>query len=50
MSVLEDGKGRGHLAEVNDEQELVVRAINESEIEHASILGNAYSWDSTSYY
>ena len=45
---LSDGKGKGHLAEVNEEQELVVRAIVESEIEHASaILGSAFSWDST---
>ena len=46
--VIEDGKGKGHLAEVNAEQELVVRAITEPEIEHASgTLGTAYSWDST---
>ena len=41
-----DGKGRGTLAEVNDQQQLVTRAIGESEIEHASAEGNAYSWDS----
>lgn len=33
-------------AEVNAENQLVVRAITESEIEHASINGEAYSWDS----
>jgi len=44
---IDDGKGRGFLAEVNPEQELVVRSITESEIEHASATaGNAYSWDS----
>lgn len=42
-----DGKGRGYLAEVNPENEFVVRAISESEIEHASDIGNAFSWDST---
>lgn len=42
-----DGKGRGFLAAVNAENELVVRAIVETELEHASISGNAYSWDST---
>lgn len=43
-----DGKGRGFQAEVNAEQELVVRAITEPEIEHASAtLGSAYAWDST---
>ena len=48
MSLIEDGKGRGYKAEVNDEQELVVRAVTEEEIEHASaILGSAFSWDST---
>lgn len=48
MGSIEDGKGRGFKAEVNAEQELVVRAIIEAEIEHASaVLGSAYSWDST---
>jgi hypothetical protein len=48
MTLLDDGKGRGYKAEVNAEQELVVRAITEEEIEHASAtLGSAYSWDST---
>lgn len=45
--VIEDGKGRGYAAEVNPENELVVRSIVESEIEHASTEGNAYSWVST---
>lgn len=43
-----DGKGRGFQAEVNEEQELVVRSIVESELEHASIEGNAYIWYSGS--
>ncbi len=48
MSLIEDGKGRGYKSEVNAEQELVVRAITEEEIEHASAtLGSAFSWDST---
>lgn len=41
-----DGKGNGYLAEVNSENELVVRSIVESELEHASVHGRAYSWDS----
>ncbi len=46
--IIEDGKGSGVKAEVNAENELVVRAITEPEIEHASgKLGTAYSWDST---
>ena len=46
--LIEDGKGRAFKAEVNAEQQLVVRAITEEEIEHASAtLGSAYSWDST---
>jgi hypothetical protein len=45
---LEDGKGRGYIAEVNVENELVARSITESELEHASgVLGTAYSFDST---
>jgi hypothetical protein len=46
MSVLEDGKGRGYKAEVNSQQELVTRSIGETELEHASYLGNAWAWDS----
>ena len=34
-------------AKVNAERELEVRAIVESELEHSSISGLAYSWDST---
>ncbi len=44
MTQIEDGKGRGFKAEVNDEQELVTRAIGESELEHSSVLGNAFCW------
>ena len=45
MSQIEDGKGRGFRAEVNDENELVVRAITAKEIEHTSgTLGDAYTW------
>ncbi|KKN35533.1 hypothetical protein LCGC14_0782670 [marine sediment metagenome] len=44
---VEDGRGRGYQAEVNSEQELVVRAIVETELEHSSASGTAYSWDST---
>lgn len=36
----------GTPVEVNDEFELVTRSVNESELEHASSLGKAYSWDS----
>jgi len=46
MPKIDDGKGRGFQAEVNDEQELVVRSIVESEIEHASAEGNAFTWNS----
>lgn len=45
--VIEDGKGSGRKAQVNDENELVTRSITESELEHASSLGRAYAWDST---
>lgn len=47
MVLIDDGKGRGYKAEVNPENELVVRSIAEPEIEHASSLGKAYTWDST---
>ena len=46
MTQIKDGKGRGFLAEVNLEQQLVTRSIVEEELEHASIEGNAWSWDS----
>ena len=47
MAIIEDGTGSGRKAEVNAENELVVRAITEAEIEHASgKLGSAYVWDS----
>ena len=45
--VIEGGQS-GRKAEVNEENELVVRAIIETELEHASgRLGTAYSWVST---
>jgi hypothetical protein len=48
MPSILDGKGKGHLAEVNAAQELVTRAITEEEIEHVSATkGVAFSWDST---
>jgi len=47
MGFIDDGKGRGYKAEVNAEQELVVRAIQTSELEHASgVLGTGYAWSS----
>ena len=45
--IIEDGRGSGKKAEVNDENELVTRSIVEQEIEHASSLGKAFTWDST---
>ncbi len=46
MSIVLTGRNNTPV-EVNDEHQLVVRAINESEIEHASgKLGSAYSWTS----
>lgn len=33
-------------AEVNSQKQLVVRAVDETELEHAASEGNAYSWDS----
>ena len=47
MAIIEDGKGSGRKAHVNDENELVTRSITEKELEHASSLGAAYTWDST---
>ncbi len=44
--LIDDGTGRGYKAEVNPENELVVRAITETQIEHAADHGRAYSWDS----
>jgi hypothetical protein len=42
------GGTSGKFADVNDENELVVRAINESELEHSSAKnGKGFSWVST---
>jgi len=41
-----DGRS-GKTAEVNDQNQLVTRAIAEPELEHASAEGNAWTWDST---
>jgi len=41
---LQDGGGSGRLAKVNAENELVVRAITENELEAASEKGESYSW------
>ena len=47
MTQIEDGKGSGNRAEVNAEQQLVVRAITLSEIEHESEdHGLSYTWTS----
>ena len=44
---IEDGKGSGRKAEVNDEFQLVVRAIAEAEIESVSeVQGKSYIWTS----
>lgn len=43
--LIEDGHSR-KTAEVNAQNQLVVRSIGEPELEHASNEGNAYSWDS----
>lgn len=45
MAVIRDPNNQQG-ALVTDEGQLVTRAIVESELEHASLLGNAYSWDS----
>lgn len=47
MGLVEDGKGRGFKQAVNAENQAVTRSITETELEHGSSLGNAYSWDST---
>ena len=43
-TTIKDGTGTGHEAEVNAEHQLVVRAITEAELEHASIGGTAFVW------
>ncbi len=51
MSIqIEDGKGSGFKAQVNDENQLIVRAVTESILEHVSEeKGEAYSWASQTY-
>ncbi len=44
MTTINDPDGKA--AMVNDEGQLVTRSIIETELEHASVQGNAYSWDS----
>lgn len=47
MAQIEDGKGTGNRAQVNDENQLVVRAVTESGVEHESeVNGIAYNWSS----
>jgi hypothetical protein len=40
---IKDGKGRGYLASVDDENKLQVRSVTEDEEIHANGLGNAYN-------
>ena len=47
MAQIEDGKGTGNRAEVNAENQLIIKAISESELEYESeVNGLAYSWAS----
>jgi len=47
MSQIEDGKGTGNRAQVNKENQLVVKATIQSELEHESEeSGSAYNWSS----
>ena len=47
MAQIEDGKGTGNRAEVNKENQLIIKAISESELEYESeVNGLAYSWSS----
>lgn len=45
MIIRDPNTGEG--ANVNNDGQLVVRAIQQSELEHSSIGGKGYSWDST---
>ena len=44
LTVINDPDGTPQ--KVNSENQAIVRAITETELEHASSIGNAYSWDS----
>lgn len=47
MVIIDDGKGTGRKAEVNDENQLVVKSTVQSELEHESEEnGAAYNWGS----
>lgn len=46
---IEDGKGTGNLAEVNELNQLETHAITESELVSESEEGNGYSWSNVSY-
>lgn len=46
---IEDGKGSGNKAQVNDENQLITSAVTQGEIEHESEEnGAAYNWSSNS--
>lgn len=45
MTIIDDGKGTGNKAQVNSENQLVVAAVTQKEIEHESEEnGAAYNW------
>jgi hypothetical protein len=45
---IEDGKGKGNVAHVNDDNQLVVRAITQPDVEfYSEIKGDAYTWNSS---
>ena len=47
MAQIEDGKGTGNRAEVNKENQLIIKAISESELEYESeVNGLSYTWAS----
>ena len=47
MAQIEDGKGTGNRAEVNAENQLIIKAISESELEYESeVNGLSYNWAS----
>lgn len=46
---IEDGKGKGYIAEVDEYNRLATLAVTETELISESEDGNAYSWSNISY-
>ena len=49
MLTIKDGKGNGHKARVNSDNELVITSLSRTPLEVASKKGNAYFWNTDEF-